>query len=750
MALFIGTNLPNILLGTVANDIVRGLSGDDILYGFDGHDLLQGGLGDDTLHGGSGNDRLDGGAGEDFFYGGSGIDTVTYLSATAGLLLDLADASLSTGDARGDLFTSIERFELSAFADTFRGISRSETVLAGGGNDRLFGNGGNDSLSGGTGNDRLIGGTGADRLDGGTGTDVASYEVATAAVTLNLTNGSHTGEAAGDVLVSIERLVLGAHDDAVILAGAITYVDGGAGRDTVTGSSGGDTIYGGSGRDILIGNGGNDLIVAGNPAILLPGQDRDSLFGGSGNDTLRGGTGEAFLSGGTGNDSLSGEGGNDTLNGGTGADVLNGGDGTDTVVYDSSVTLNLSAPASSLGAAADDVLTGIEVIEFTNGTSAFIGSGAAVTVRAIGATVTALAGSGAETFQNMASVSYQNATTGVSLTEISDGRLNGAGGAAGDVLFETGVLTLSALNDSLSLNGETITVEADLGGGDDSVSVDGTLGLTLTTGSGADTVTGLGATIDLDMGDGADVVSLISGPFPQTSASILGGNGHDSLSVTDFASTTLEGGIGNDTLNAQSQEGIGSNVRLRGGDGDDLFTGTNFNGSLIVEAGGGNDTMTLSARVGTFEGGEGVDTLNIEIVALESGFFNVDGGAGNDVLNLTQSVPVSVAAPRWVTIMGGAGDDDINGSDIAMGMSGESFEFRTGWGHDTISGFDLDSSATGDDMLVFRGVAGLDDRGDLAVAGDSTHVIFSFGGQSVRIDGIDAAAAADVPIFFFA
>lgn len=735
-------------MGTVADDTIRGLLADDILYGFDGHDLLQGGSGDDTLHGGSGNDRLDGGAGEDVFYGGSGIDTVSYLSATAGLVLDLSDADLSTGDARGDLFTSIEQFELSGFSDTFRGVSRAETVMAGGGNDRIYGNGGNDSLSGGTGDDRLVGGTGADRLDGGTGTDVASYEGATAAVTLNLTTGTHTGEAAGDVLVSIERLVLGAHDDAVILAGAITYVDGGAGRDTVTGSAGADKIYGGSGRDVLTGNGGNDLIVAGNPAILLPGQDRDSLFGGAGNDSLRGGTGEAFLAGGTGNDSLLGEGGNDTLNGGSGADTLNGGDGTDTVVYDSAVTLNLANPAGNIGAAAGDVLTGIERIDFTNGSSAYIGGSAALTVRALGTTVTALAGSGAETFHNMASVSYQTATTGVSLTEISDGRLNGAGGAAGDVLFDTGVLILSELNDSLSLNGETIVVEADLGGGDDSVSVDGTLGLTLTAGSGADTVTGSGASIDLDMGGGADVVSLIAGPFPQTSASILGGSGHDSLSASGFASATLEGGIGNDTLSSTAPEGDFTAATLRGGEGDDSITGTNLNGTLIIDAGTGNDTLTVSARVGTFEGGEGADTLNVEIVALSSGFFTVDGGAGDDIVNLTQSVPVS-EAPRWVTILGGAGNDDINGSDIDIGLSGEMFEFRTGWGQDTLSGFDL-GALNGDDMLIFRGIAGLDDRSDLAVSGDANHVIFSFAGQSVRIDGIDAANAADVPILFFA
>lgn len=750
MASMTGTNLPDLLFGTIAADTLRGLLADDILYGFDGNDLLQGGSGDDTLHGGSGNDRMDGGAGEDFFYGGSGIDTVSYLSATAALVLDLGDASLSTGDAEGDVFTSIERFELTQFSDLARGTSRAETIFAGGGNDTLFGLGGNDSLRGEAGNDRLIGGAGADTLNGGAGTDVASYEGATAAVSLNLVSGVFAGEAAGDSLVSIERLVLSGFADTVTLAGAIHYVDAGAGQDTVFGAAQADTILGGAGRDVLFGYGGNDLIVAGNPTLLLPGQDEDSLYGGSGSDTLRGGTGTAFLFGGAGDDRLLGEAGNDTLNGGSGADLLHGGDGIDTVIYDSAVTLDLGTPANSTGAAAGDVLTSVEVIAFTSGSSTYLGSSANMTVRANGAQVVAHAGSGAETFHSMDVVSYAQASSGVTLTASSFSRVDGAGGAAGDVLFDTGEFLLSAHGDAFVLQDDTLSIlQADMAGGDDTVEIQGELLIaTLLLGDGADTVLGYGNDVTLTLGAGNDQVTLLAPVQSDYVALVFGGADDDTISITGFAQVTVEGGAGNDAITAGGVLGLESHIDLTGGAGDDTLFGAVFDGALVMAAGDGDDVLTASARVGTFEGNDGADQMTIEVVAIESGFFTVDGGAGNDMITLSQAVPGSVGAVRTITVMGGAGDDVINGSGISQGMTAEGFEFRTGWGDDTISGFDLAVPFFGDDALIFRDIAGLNDRSDLAVTGDATHVVFSFGGQSVRLDGIDVADAADVVMVF--
>lgn len=724
MPLILGTILPNILLGTVGSDTIRGLAGDDVIYGLDGDDLLEGGSGDDTLN------------------GGLGVDTATYVSSLAPLVLNLTDPGLSTGDARGDVFNSIEVFELTNLADGFRGSSRAETVLAGRGNDTLSGLGGNDTLSGGDGNDRLIGGAGRDRLDGGTGIDVASYEGATVRVTMNLSTGVFSGDAAGDSLRNIERLVLSSLGDAVTLSGALRYVDAGAGQDRLTGSTLNDTMLGGAGRDVLFGGSGDDLLVAGNPASLLPGLDGDSLYGGIGDDTLMGGTGAAFLSGSTGMDSLRGEGGDDTLIGGAGADMLNGGAGIDTATYDRAVTLNLAATAQGAGDAQGDVLSGIEVIRFTNGISTYIGGSAAVTVRAtLGAEVTAVAGSGAERFENMSLVSYAQATSGVTLTAVSASQINGTGGAAGDVAFDTGQWVLTGLADTFVMTAGT---RADMGGGNDQVQLQVTVvDALLTMGSGNDTVSGDAASATMQMGAGNDTVTLnIS-----SGVTVQGDADDDSLSITGEGTILIEGGTGNDTLTFTPTTEEAS-VTLRGDGGNDVLTGETRIGQLIVEGGADNDTLTATAFSGNVEGGAGADTLNVTILALDAGFFGVDGGSGDDIINMDQNAPNSVGNVRYVTIMGGAGNDDINGSSILAGSTGERFEFRSDWGQDTLSGFDLALGPAEDDVLLFRGVAGLNDRSDLVVTGDATQTLFTFGTNSILLEGFNVANAQDVPMEF--
>ena len=52
-------------------------------------DRLEGGDGADTLIGGTGDDTLIGGVGADHFLGGSGVDTVSYETATAGVVVNV-------------------------------------------------------------------------------------------------------------------------------------------------------------------------------------------------------------------------------------------------------------------------------------------------------------------------------------------------------------------------------------------------------------------------------------------------------------------------------------------------------------------------------------------------------------------------------------------------------------------------------------------------------------------------------------
>ncbi|SMX50783.1 M10 family metallopeptidase C-terminal domain-containing protein [Maliponia aquimaris] len=154
---------------------VEGLIGSalaDSLRGDSAANLLRGGAGADTLIGQDGNDTLSGDAGGDRLIGGAGSDTALYASAGAGLIADLVNVALNTGDARGDSYLSVENLHGSAFGDVLRGNHLDNVLTGGAGADVLIGREGADTLQGGAGADTLLGGTGVDVLSGGAEADV--------------------------------------------------------------------------------------------------------------------------------------------------------------------------------------------------------------------------------------------------------------------------------------------------------------------------------------------------------------------------------------------------------------------------------------------------------------------------------------------------------------------------------------------------------------------------------------------------
>jgi Ca2+-binding RTX toxin-like protein len=118
-----------------------------------------------------------------------------------------------------------------------------------------------------------------------------------------------------------------------------SYMDGGAGNDTIFGGSGNDTLTGGAGRNILHGGFGDDRLNGSSSSDWLFGDDgADRLYGFAGDDSVDGGTGVDNIYGGDGNDTLNGgnqndhifgENGNDWLYGGRQNDILDGGANVD-------------------------------------------------------------------------------------------------------------------------------------------------------------------------------------------------------------------------------------------------------------------------------------------------------------------------------------------------------------------------------------------------------------------------------------
>ncbi|WP_327194515.1 tandem-95 repeat protein [Novosphingobium beihaiensis] len=303
----IGTQFADQLYGDAADNRLEGLGGNDILDGRDGNDTLIGGDGDDTLTGGAGADVID---------GGEGIDTADYSFGSTGVSISLAGGTASGGDAEGDVLTGIENLTGTDVADMLEGDDGANVLSGGRGDDLLVGGGGNDTLIGGRGADQMVGGEGediadytlsaegvtidmangaagsgdaegdtfssieivqgsyhddaiygtdgenrirggrgADVIDGRGGFDTADYSKADEGVSVDLSTGMGTaGEAAGDTLISIEKLVGSLWDD--------TF-SGGSGNDTFEGLRGDDTLAGGFGSDTyLFGfDGGNDTIA---------------------------------------------------------------------------------------------------------------------------------------------------------------------------------------------------------------------------------------------------------------------------------------------------------------------------------------------------------------------------------------------------------------------------------------------------------------------------------------------------------
>jgi Ca2+-binding RTX toxin-like protein len=243
-------------LGTDTYDGIEGIDGSTAfsnnLTGNSGNNLLRGGNASDTLNGGAGADTLVAGAGADSLDGGSAMDTASYAGSAATVQVFMYNMTYNTGDALGDVFTSIEVLEGSANVDILVGGFLGDSIFGGNGGDWLDGTYGGDSLFGQAGNDSLVSRIQADVLDGGADFDFARYDYADVALRAYIYDtAQNTGWAAGDSFVSIEGL-------------AGSYF-----ADDLRGDNNQNIIYGLGGADYVIGLGGSDLLIGGDGQDLF-------------------------------------------------------------------------------------------------------------------------------------------------------------------------------------------------------------------------------------------------------------------------------------------------------------------------------------------------------------------------------------------------------------------------------------------------------------------------------------------------
>lgn len=187
------------------------------------------------------------------------------------------------------------------------------------------------------------------------------------------------GEGQGGVAVSVSGV-----------GSSVSAAAGGYGIRVAAGATSANVILGGIGLrvDLTQGNAKLDLVDGGHvltsasltltgsaDQVTALGVGNIALTGAAGADILTGNAGHNLLTGGAGDDTLNGGAGNDTLTGGAGDDRLIGGTGSDLAVLgvarrDARVTVDKFGTdgVAIVSGQGRDILTGIERVQFTDGT----------------------------------------------------------------------------------------------------------------------------------------------------------------------------------------------------------------------------------------------------------------------------------------------------------------------------------------------------------------------------------------------
>jgi Ca2+-binding RTX toxin-like protein len=459
-------------------------------------------------------------------------------------------------------------------------------------------------------NDTFVADDNATLFEGYGGTlNTVDYSTSTSGVQVDLVAGTGTGgDAQGDSYASIHRII------------------GSGFADTLTALSG--ELVGGDGNDIYyisqtatiteLANEGIDEVRTSLLTYTL-GNHLDNLtYTGASNFVGNGNSLNNVITSGAGNDTLTAGDGNDTIVGNDGADAINGGNGSDTSVYSGSyegVNVDLANNTAVGGHAIGDVLTSIENLVGSQYADNLLGS---------------------------ASDNLLNGQNGNDTLDGRDGDDILIGGAGTDILIGgsgTDVASYITASSGVTINLETGTHLGDAAG---------------------DTFSGIERFV---------------------------GSDHADTFVADIAANNFDGGLGVDTVNYNASTGA---VTVN------LSTGVNTGGSAAgdilksierVIGSAFNDHLTASAGGQTLQGGAGDD---IYVVNSASVTVTEAASAGNDTVFTSlasYSLPSNIETLSYTgtgnftgtgnssnnTIIGGIGNDTLRGgggADHLVGGSG--------------------------------------------------------------------------------
>ena len=594
-----GSEFNDTIIGNSSNNTLEGQGGNDFLSGGGGTDRLDGGLGFDrasyadatgglavilaignVLHGGLidtlvgiegivgsnfadtfsavgfsgdsgvpgtpvGFNEFEGGAGNDTINSavnslGAALTRVSYVSATAGVTVDIA-----AGIADGNLSIGHDTFTGSGILSVW-GSSSIDTIY---GSNNAFGT--VEVFGGFGGNDTIDGRGGFDRADYNTDPATAS------GITVNLATGKVIGDTTigTDTLMSVEA-VRGTNFadsyDATGFSGSSTNAGSSGTFNEFTGNGGNDTITGNGNTRLSFNNatGGVTVDIAAGMA------DGDASVG---HDTF---SGVNAIQGSMFADNLSGSGANETFTGLGGDDLIDGRGGFDTVSYNN---IYLSTGGVSIDLAAGHVTGNSSIgMDSLQSIEAIQGTVLADTYTAVGygtVGVTNVGNNG--TFNQFEGLGGDDSITGNGTTRL--GYFNATGGVS--INMQAG----SATGDA-SVGHDTFTgVNSVIGGNsDDSYVAAGFVGFNSFQGQGGnDSIAGNGNTqIAYNNATAAVTVDLTAG------------------------SATGDSSVGTDTFTGvNSVAGSGFNDTITGTSGDEIFIGNAGADTFIFAANLGHDTI---------------------------------------------------------------------------------------------------------------------------------------------------------------
>jgi len=331
---------------TLSDDTGSDGDGNEALYGDAGNDSIVAHGDGDYLSGGSGNDNLSNAGNSSTLSGGDGNDTIVNYQGS-GSRLDggagddyIADSgssneTISGGSGNDTIYTGAGNSRINGDAGDDTIVAGGGSAVNGGDDDDYLSIGGTSRALGGAGKDTILASGTGFRADGGSGddtllfdapmvlhfhadtmTDIETIELVISGggggdpgfIPMDLTSGytfqlvlNEANVAAGQNL-KVDGTLLNENSSVSFDGSAETdgtlHVLGGAGDDRLVGGAGLDVIAGGPGSDVIKGGAGADVLYGGSE-IPAPGQPfddgaSDDLWGGPGSDTYFVGNGDVI------------------------------------------------------------------------------------------------------------------------------------------------------------------------------------------------------------------------------------------------------------------------------------------------------------------------------------------------------------------------------------------------------------------------------------------------------------------------